>query len=218
MPYQIRHLNRAERRVPALISGLSARTFKCLLWIVRGQNPKGNRDTGGACYMTDTPSYLRRNIFPVRRLTANDTPETDESLIVSRCRKVIGNLWDFERPGARKAVHIVLSSPVCLQALQSGAVEPLRHKIIEAADDNSKLQSFRGNFALYRRRLKRTPTLRQLHADRSTRLATNDRFIQKRRFFISSTHASGTRYEPSTSSSFLLPPWKSDPPLSRRKY
>lgn len=135
---QIREFYGGEGGIPPLVPALGAGAINGLLEGVGRQYAKDHRELRFERDSRQSGAHRTGDIFEVRRLSANDAPETDHRVTGSAFCELLRELGNFERPGAMHDPDRVLRRPVAPEAIERSIEEPLGHKIVKPAYNNAE--------------------------------------------------------------------------------
>lgn len=178
---------------------LSARPVERLLERIRGQNAERDRNSRLHHDVLNTIRARAGNVLKMRGLAADHRAKTNDGITLPCTNDCQRSERKFK--GTRHPGHLADDDAQRSELFLRARNEPRGNILVEPACND-----------------------RDAKSGRATGSGTGVSYVslhgaqENRRRRITSTTDIGTVYDPNTAPSFFFPPWKSEPPLSSRKY
>src|ERR1700687_2294953 len=142
----MRHLYRGQTRFKTLVAALEAGSVDGLLEGVAGQHAKDNGQAGVHLRELQSARGFGTNVIVMGRFAAQNAANGDERIVTAGGGQFFRCERQLKRARDTHYVHISACSAGALEGIDGCSQQTLGNKVVEAAHNNPKAQTGRGQF------------------------------------------------------------------------
>ena len=150
--FQIRHLDRRQRRFKSLVAHLQSGAIDGLFERVAGENAESMWHASLLCRLPNPACDLVHDNVVVRSVAAQQASEADDGVVFFSFSQSAGGGRNFEGTGHAEDFDVPLFCPGSYKSVVGAAEQAVSYEFIETRDDNSEPKSgcvqFSGNSLL----------------------------------------------------------------------